>query len=471
MVVGSTSRKVGTVVIGAGPGGYVAAIRAAELGQSVTIIERDFIGGVCLNVGCIPSKALINAGHAFHAAQHHTADAMGITVSGDATIDWEKLQDWKQNKVVNTLTGGVEMLLKKHKVEILRGEAMFTDNGSLNVIEGDDSQLLEFDNAIIATGSRPIEIPGFKYSRRVVNSTGALSLPTLPKRMVVIGGGVIGSELAGAYANLGVEITILEGLDHILNGFDNEMIKVVTDEFKRKGVKIITSARAIEAKESDESVTVVYEASGQQHDIQADFVLVSVGRRPNTESLGLNNTDVKLSDRGLIEVDDNLQTNVPSIYAIGDVVAGPMLAHKASFEAKVAAAAISGDQSGMMQVAIPAVAYTDPELATMGETPETAQAKKLDVVVSKFPFAANGRAITMNATNGFIRMITDKATGVVLGAQIAGIGASDLISEFALAIENGLTAEDISMTIHPHPTLGEAIMDASELADGLPIHI
>ena len=470
MVVGSQAKNVETVVIGSGPGGYVAAIRAAELGQKVTIIERDFIGGVCLNVGCIPSKALINAGHNYYSQIHSTNSIMGVHSNG-ATLNWEETQKWKNEKVVNTLTGGIAMLLKKHKVEILRGEARFNDNQVINVISEDESHLLEFEKCIIATGSRPIEIPGFAFKNRVVNSTGALSLPEVPKHLVVIGGGVIGSELAGAYANLGSKVTIIEGVPHILNGFDKEMYSFVVDDFKEKGVEIVTNAKAKEAIQDDGSVKVIYEVDGVEQEIEADYCLVSVGRRPNTDELGLNTTDVKMTDRGQIVVDDHQQTSVSHIYAIGDVVEGPMLAHKASYEAKIAAGNVAGQDIKNCAISIPAVAYCDPELATMGETVESANEKNLDFMISKFPFAANGRAITMNATKGFIRMLSDKKTGVVIGAQIAGPGASDLISEFALAIENGLTTEDISMTVHPHPTLGEAIMDTSELADGMPIHI
>ena len=470
MVVGSQAKSVETVVIGSGPGGYVAAIRAAELGQKVTIIERDFIGGVCLNVGCIPSKALINAGHNYYSQIHSTNSIMGVHSNG-ATLNWEETQKWKNEKVVNTLTGGIAMLLKKHKVEILRGEARFNDNQVINVISEDESHLLEFEKCIIATGSRPIEIPGFAFKNRVVNSTGALSLPEVPKHLVVIGGGVIGSELAGAYANLGSKVTIIEGLPHILNGFDKEMYSFVVDDFKEKGVEIVTNAKAKEAIQDDGSVKVIYEVDGVEQEIEADYCLVSVGRRPNTDELGLNTTDVKMTDRGQIVVDDHQQTSVSHIYAICDVVECPMLAHKASYEAKIAAGNVAGQDIKNCAISIPAVAYCDPELATMGETVESANEKNLDFMISKFPFAANGRAITMNATKGFIRMLSDKKTGVVIGAQIAGPGASDLISEFALAIENGLTTEDISMTVHPHPTLGEAIMDTSELADGMPIHI
>ncbi|GAK31236.1 dihydrolipoamide dehydrogenase [Weissella oryzae SG25] len=469
MVVGAQAREIDTVVIGSGPGGYVAAIRAAELGQKVTIIEKDNIGGVCLNIGCIPSKALIHVGHEYKSTQ--VANPYGLEIP-TATLDWQKTQDWKQNKVVNQLTGGVEMLLKKHKVEIIHGEASFNDNETLNVLEGEGHELLQFNNAIIATGSRPVEIPAFKFGGRIVDSTGALSLPEIPKHLIVIGGGVIGSELGGAYQNLGAKVTIIEGLPQTLNGFDKELIQPVIADFKKRGGEIFTGAMAKSASQTADEVTLTFEVDGAEQTVTGDYLLVSVGRRPNTDSLGLNNTDIKLSEHNLIEVDAAKRTSVPHIYAIGDVVAGPALAHKASFEAKVAAAAIAGADNAIdMHYALPAVAYTNIEVATVGETPESAKEKGLAVGIAKFPFAANGRALSMDAGVGFVRMITDKATKAVLGSQIVGPGASDLISELALAIENGLTSEDISLTIHPHPTLGEAIMDTAELADGLPIHV
>lgn len=468
MVVGTQAINVDTLIIGSGPGGYVAAIRAAELGQKVVIVERDYIGGVCLNVGCIPSKALIQAGHLYSTLQH--GNSFGVSVS-ESKIDFTKTQEWKQNQVVNKLTGGVELLLKKHKVEIVRGEAYFNDNETVNVINGDDSHVYRFKRALIATGSRPVEIPHFKFSGRVIDSTGALNLKDVPEHLIIIGGGVIGAELAGAYMNLGSKITIIEGLDHILNGFDGELIQPVLNNFKKNGVEIVTEATAVEANQTDKDVTVTYEADGTTKTVTGDYCLVSVGRRPNTDQLGLNNTNIKLSKRGLIEVNDSMQTSVKHIYAIGDVVAGPALAHKASFEAKVAAAAMGGKDAHDTHYVLPAVAYTNIELATVGETPQSIAEKKLDAKSSKFPFAASGRAMTMDQTEGFIRLITDNPTGGIIGAQIVGPEASNLISELTLAIENGLTIKDIELTIHPHPTLGEEIMDAAELAAGLPIHV
>ena len=468
MVVGAEATDVGTVVIGSGPGGYVAAIRAAELGQAVTIIERDNIGGVCLNVGCIPSKALIKVGHQMRELQQ--GNLFGMTVAG--ALDWSAVQAWKQRQVVDQLTSGVAMLLKKHKVQIIKGEATFTDNETLNVMQEDGHELLRFENAIIATGSRPVEIPSLKFGGRIIDSTGLLSLPEVPKRLIVVGGGVIGSELGGAFANLGAQVTIIEGLDHTLNGFDAEMTKPVLADFTKQGGEIITSALAKGAVQTADDVTLTYEVDGTEHTVTGDYLLVSVGRRANTDTLGLNNTDIKVDERGLITVDDQMKTSVPHIYAIGDVVAGPALAHKASFEGKIAAAAISGaEHAHDLHYSLPSVAYTQYELATAGETPDSIKEKGLNAKISKFPFAANGRALSMDVTVGFVRLITDNDTHAILGAQIVGPSASDLISELSLAIENGLTSEDISLTIHPHPTLSEAIMDAAEVADGLGIHI
>jgi dihydrolipoamide dehydrogenase len=468
MVVGDLALELETVVIGSGPGGYVAAIRAAQMGQKVAIIEREFIGGVCLNVGCIPSKALINAGHRYQEAKNSAA--FGI-ITKDVEVDFTKTQKWKDEQVVNTLTKGVEMLLKKNKVEIIRGEAFFNDTHQLRVVNGDDAQSYTFKNAIIATGSRPIEIPGFKFGGRILDSTGALNLPAIPKKLVVIGGGYIGSELAGVYANLGAEVVILEGMASILSAFDADMIKLVEHNFKQKNVNIITNAMAKNAVETDKGVTVTYEANGKEETIDADYVLVTVGRRPNTNDLGLEPAGVKTSDRGLIEVDNQGRTSQKHIFAIGDIVPGPPLAHKASYEAKIAAEAISGQNVEIDYVAIPAVCFTDPELATVGLTEKEAKDRGLTVKVYKFPFGANGRALSLNQTEGFVRLVTDKDTGLVLGGQVAGVGASDLIGEIALAVEARMMIEDLSLTIHAHPTLSETIMDASEVSLGLPIHI
>ena len=468
MVVGDFAIELDTVVIGAGPGGYVAAIRAAQLGQKVTVIEKEKLGGVCLNVGCIPSKALIAAGHRYQEALH--SDIFGVSAE-KVTLDFSKTQQWKDNEVVNKLTTGIGMLLKKNKVEIVYDEAFLMDANTLRVVTDESAQTYTFKNMILATGSRPIEIKGFKFGKRVIDSTGALNLPEVPKKFVVIGGGVIGSELGGAYANLGSEVTILEGSPSILPTFDKDMVKLVEASFAKKGVTVITKAMAKEARDNGDSVTITYEVDGKEHSIEADYVMVSVGRRPNTDDeLGLSAAGVATTDRGLVEIDNQCRTSQPHIYAIGDITAGPALAHKASYEAKIAAEAIAGKPVAIDYRAIPAVSFTDPELATVGLTEKEAKEQGLSVKAVKFPLAGNGRALSLNATEGFVRLVTTKDDHVIVGAQVAGISASDIIAELGLAIEAGMNAEDIALTIHSHPSLSETVMDAAEMALGLPIH-
>ncbi|MFL2099383.1 dihydrolipoyl dehydrogenase [Desemzia sp. FAM 23991] len=468
MVVGDFAVELDTVVVGSGPGGYVAAIRAAQLGQKVAIVEREYIGGVCLNVGCIPSKALISAGHRYQEALD--SSVFGVSTE-NVTLDFTKTQEWKDNKVVNTLTSGIEMLLKKNKVEILRGEAYFNNDHTMRVMTEMSAQTYTFKNAIIATGSRPIEIKGFKFGGRVIDSTGGLNLKEVPKKLVVVGGGYIGSELAGAYANLGAEVIILEGAGSILGGFEKDVVKLVEKNFKSKGVTVVTKAMAKEAVETDNGVTVKYEANGKEESVEADYVMVTVGRRPNTDDLGLEAVGINMTDRGLIEVDAQGRTNVDHIYAIGDIVPGAALAHKASYEAKVAAEAISGKKVAVDYRAMPAVAFTDPEIAIVGLNEKEAKEKGLDVKSVKFPLAGNGRALSLDATEGFVRLVVTKEDNVIVGAQVAGVSASDLIAELGLAVESGMNAEDISLTIHAHPSLGEAVMDAAEAALGMPIHM
>lgn len=467
MVVGDFAIDLDTVVIGSGPGGYVAAIRAAEMGQKVTVIESTFIGGVCLNVGCIPSKALINAGHRYQDALE--ASTFGINAKG-ADLDFTKTQEWKQNKVVHTLTSGVSMLFKKHKIDTIMGTAFLKDDHSLRVMQKDSAQTYTFKNLIIATGSRPIEIKGFKFGKRILDSTGGLDLPEVPKEFVVIGGGYIGSELASAYANLGAHVTILEGTSSILPNFEKDMVQLVLNSFKKRGVTVITNAMAKEAEDTGNGVKVTYTADGKEQTIAADYVMVTVGRRPNTDDLGLDIVGVETTDRGLIKVDAQGRTNKPNIYAIGDIVPGAALAHKASYEGKVAAEAISGKASAVDYKAMPAVCFTDPELATTGMTVAEAKDKGIKAKASKFPFAANGRALSLAQTEGFVRLVTNE-NGTVIGGQVAGAGASDLISELTVAVEGGLNVEDLALTIHPHPTLSEVIMDDAEVALGLPINI
>ncbi|MGO4887952.1 dihydrolipoyl dehydrogenase [Anaerobacillus sp. MEB173] len=467
MVVGDFAIEVDTLVIGSGPGGYVAAIRAAQLGQKVTVVEKESLGGVCLNVGCIPSKALISAGHRYHNAKH--SDDMGITAE-NVSVDFSKVQAWKSS-VTKKLTGGVEGLLKGNKVDIVKGEAYFVDANTVRIMDENSAQTYTFNNCIVATGSRPIELPAFKWSDRVISSTGALALNEIPKKLVVIGGGYIGIELGTAYANLGSEVVILEGSKQILPGFEKQMSTLVSRRLKKNGVSIHTEALAQGVEEAADGVKVTAEIKGNTETFDADYVLVTVGRKPNTDELGLEQVGIEMSDRGLVKVDKQGRTSINNIFAIGDIVEGPALAHKASYEGKVAAEAISGEKSEIDYLAIPAVVFSDPELASVGYNEAEAKEAGYDVIASKFPFGANGRALSLNDADGFMKLITRKEDGLVLGAQIAGPSASDMIAEIGLAIEAGMTAEDIALTIHAHPSLGEITMEAAEVAIGMPIHI
>ncbi|GEL08172.1 dihydrolipoyl dehydrogenase [Salisediminibacterium halotolerans] len=467
MVVGDFPIEVDTLVIGSGPGGYVAAIRAAQKGQKVTVVEKDNLGGVCLNVGCVPSKALIEAGHRYHNAGN--SDDMGISVE-KVNLDFSKVQEWKES-VVQKLTGGVQGLLKGNGVEVVRGEAFFVDDTTLRVMDEKSSQTYKFENCIVATGSQPVELPKFKFSDKVVSSTGALQLKEVPEKMVVIGGGYIGVELGAAYANLGSEVTILEGLKNILPGFEKQMSQLVVKRLKNNGVTIKTEAFAQEMEETENGVKIKAEINGEIEEFESDVLLVTVGRKPNTDELGLEQAGVEVGDNGLVQIDKQCRTSVKNIYAIGDIVEGPALAHKASYEAKVAAEAIAGEPSEIDYTAIPEVVFSGPELAQVGLTEQQAKDEGYEVEASKFPFAANGRALSLNEEEGFMKMVTRKEDGLVLGVQIAGHNASDMISEACVAIEAGMTAEDIALTIHAHPSLGEITMETAELATGLPIHV
>ncbi|MEJ8778554.1 dihydrolipoyl dehydrogenase [Pseudogracilibacillus sp. ICA-222130] len=466
MVVGDFPIEVDTLVVGAGPGGYVAAIRAAQLGQKVTIVDKGALGGTCLNVGCIPSKALIQAGHLTDAARGN--EELGITTE-NVKVDFGKVQEWKGN-VVKRLTSGVEALLKGNKVDVVKGEVYFVDNNHVKVMDETQSQTYTFKNCIIATGSTPIEIPSFKFSDRVLDSTGGLSLEEVPEKLVVIGGGYIGTELGSAYANFGTEVTIIEGEKEILATFEKQMSNIVTKRLKKKGVNIVTSAMAKGVEETKDGVKVTYEANGKEETVEADYVLVTVGRRPNTSDIGLEQVGIEVDERGLVKIDKQCRTNIDNIYAIGDIVAGLPLAHKASYEGKVAAEAISGKKSEIDYIGMPAVVFSDPEMASVGYTEKEAKDAGIKVKVGKFPFAANGRALSLNDTDGFLKLITREEDGLVIGGQVVGPNASDMISEIGLAIEAGMTAEDVALTVHAHPTLGEITMEAAEVALGTPIH-
>lgn len=466
MVVGEFTTDIDVLVIGAGPGGYVAAIRAAQLGKKVTIVDRAEIGGVCLNRGCIPSKALISAAHHYESLQH--GETLGITAEG-VKVDYAKVQAWKDG-IVKKLTGGVGALLKGNKVDILSGEVIFMSPDEVRVVTGYDSARYRFNHCIIATGSRPIELKPFPLGGRILSSTEALSLQEVPKSLIVIGGGYIGIELGQTLSKLGAKLTILEGSDHILPGFEKEFSGLVAKKLQKAGATIVTGALAKSSSQTDTEVAVTYTVNGEEKQATAEYVLVTVGRRPNTDELGLEQIEVKMTERGYIEVDSQGQTNVPNIYAIGDIVAGPALAHKASYEGKVAAEAIAGHPSQVDYKALPAVVFSDPEIAGVGLSETEAKKEGYETATGKFPYAANGRALSLGSAEGFVKIVADKKSGLVLGAQIAGPEASNLIAELGLAIEMGATLEDIALTIHAHPTLGEMVMEAAEGALGQAIH-
>ncbi len=461
----ATTMSTEVLVIGAGPGGYVAAIRAAQLGKKVLCVEKEKLGGVCLNVGCIPSKALIHAAKEWRTL-HTEAAEIGIEVQG-ARLDFKKTQEWKRG-VTTGLTNGIGQLFKANKVDSLFGTATFTGPNAVSVKTASGDVSVTFQHCIVATGSRPIQIPGFAFDgQKVVDSTGALDFETVPRELVVIGGGFIGLEIGAAYAALGSKVTVVEMMDQILPGQDAEIVRIVERRLKKDDVAVFTKAKAKAFGGSH----VTIEVDGKEQAIAADKVLVAVGRRPNTDSLALDKAGVKVGEKGLIPINDKAQTNVPHIYAIGDITAGPALAHKASREGLVAAAHLAGDKGAALDYkALPWAVFVEPEIATVGLTEEQAKAKGFDPVVAKFPYAALGRAKSTNATEGFVKIVADKKTDLLLGVHVVGAEASNIIAEAALAIEMGATAKDLALTIHTHPTFPEAIMEAAEGVHGKMIH-
>jgi len=457
------------LVIGAGPGGYPAAIRCGQLGLKTLIVEKSMWGGTCLNVGCIPSKALISAGKTV--AQARKAEAMGITVSGIA-IDMAKLQDWK-GSVVTKMTGGVRTLCKANGATLVTGTGAFSGSHTATITPDEgDAYEVTFKHAIIATGSVPIEIPPFPFDEvDILSSTGALALDHIPEHIVVIGGGYIGLEMGQMLDKLGVGVTVVEMADQVLPGFDKEIVRVVATKMRKAGIKTVLNARAEGFKKEGDRLSVTVTADGKTEQIACDKVLVTVGRKPYTDGLNLAAAGVQAGPRGFIEVDEKLRTNVPHIHAVGDVTGNPMLAHRATKQGEVAAEVVAGKDVACDYKTVPAVVFTDPEIATAGLSEAEAQEAGFDTKVGKFPWAANGRALTQLSTDGFIKVIADAADNQVLGVSIVGPHASDLISEAALAIEMDAFAEDIGLTIHPHPTLGEAMMEAANKVLGHAIHV
>lgn len=468
--VTASNLKTEVVVIGSGPGGYVAAIRLGQLGKKVVLVEKYKLGGVCVNVGCIPSKALITASKLVKNARN--ASKMGI--DAEINVDLQRLQNWKQS-VVDRLVGGILQLCKLNRVQIIQGEGKFLSKNEL-LLQGSTSGILkiEFDYAIIATGSSPIELPSIKMDgKRVFTSTEALALNEIPKKMLIVGGGVVGLEIGMAYANLfGTELTVVELLDQLLPGVDRELVALVSRSLQRLNAKVHLKSKVKTTQVSSDAVEVVFEnAEGQEIKVSVDYVLVTVGRRANSGNLGLEKIGVSLNQKGFIEVDKKLRTTTENIFAIGDVVGGPLLAHKASREGIVAAEVISGIDTTFTPSSIPSAIFTDPEIAIVGLSSADALERNIRTVSGKFPFLANGKSLASSESEGFAKIIADEQTKKILGVEIVGNESSDLISEAALAIELGATLDDIASTIHPHPTLPESIMEAAENALGKAIHI
>ena len=456
------------LVIGSGPGGYVAAIRLGQLGIQAVCVEKDQSGGVCLNVGCIPSKALITAAKHYEHAKE-SGKHMGI-VAADVKIDFTRTQAWK-GEIVQKLTGGVKLLIKGAGGRFVQGTATFVGPKTVEVKGPDGEVRIEADHVVLATGSRPIEIPGFKIDqKRVCDSTGALALTEVPKRIVVIGGGYIGLELGGAYAKLGSKVTVVEGTNQLLPGNDPELVNVVARKLKKAGVEVHLEAKALGVEEGKGAAVVKIQTKDGEKSLETDVVFVTVGRKPNSDGLGLDKIGVKL-DKGFVVVDKQQRTNVPGVYAIGDVAGQPMLAHKASKEADVVAEVIAGHKAEMDAVAIPAVIFVDPEIASVGLQEHDAQKAGRKIKVGKYTFGAHGRSLAMAETDGFVKIIADADTDEVLGFGIVGAEASNLISECVLALEMGAFLPDLALTVHPHPTLGEAIMEAAKAALGESPHV
>ena len=465
------TRTFDAVVIGAGPGGYVAAIRLAQLGKKVALVEKESLGGVCLNWGCIPSKALI-------AAANLVEDIRGASERGiladSPRVDLAKLREFK-NGVVKKLVGGVGQLEKGNGVEVIKGTARFVSPTAIEVTGAEaapaEKLRLEAPAFILATGARSIEIPGFSFDgKEVWSAREAVDLPELPKRLVVVGGGVIGLELGTVYAKLGSEVTFLEALPTILSGIDAEAVRLVQKGLRQRKATVHVNAMARGFEKKGKELVVRFEVGGAVQTVACDRILVAVGMKPVIDGLGLEAAGVKVGPKGFVEVDAQYRTSAPSVFAIGDLSGPPLLAHKASKDGEIAAEAIAGKKSARDWVAMPAAIFSDPEVAAVGLSEEQARAAGHEPMIGKFAFAALGRAIAMDQTEGFVKVVGDKKTGLLLGVTICGPEASDLIAEAALALEMGAYVEDVALTVHAHPTLPEAFMEACKAALGEAIH-
>ena len=456
------------VVLGGGPGGYAAAFLGADLGLKTAIVDvEENPGGVCLYRGCIPSKALLHIAKVLHEAD--AARAMGIDF-GKPRIDVDAVRAWKEG-VVRKLTGGVGQVAKFRKVTFVRGFGTFVDAHTLSVsMEAGGEQIIHFDHCIVATGSRPAALPMFRDVSRVLDSTTALDVREIPKSLLVVGGGYIGLELGSVYAALGSRVSVVEMMPGLLPGADRDLVAVLEKRISKSFERVMVDTKVVKADEKNDGIHVTFDGAVKET-VAYDNVLVSVGRKPNTSGFGLENTKARVNDRGFIEVDAQRRTDEPSIFAIGDVTGDPMLAHKASHEGRTAAEVIAGHKVVFEPNAIPAVIFTDPEIAWCGLTETQAKEKGIDVAVAKFPWGASGRAMSIERTDGLTKLIVDPKTERVLGVGIVGAGAGDMISEGALAIEMAATASDVKLTIHPHPTLSETIMEAAEVFYGQSTHV
>jgi len=463
--VSNADKHCEVLVLGAGPGGYTAAFRAADLGKKVILVERyDSLGGVCLNVGCIPSKALLHTAQVINEAEHMSANGIEF---GKPKIDLAGVNGFK-SRVVTKLTGGLKQLAKQRKVEVVYGVGEFVNDHQIKVSKDGVDTSVSFDNCIIAAGSQATEIPVFPNDDdRLMDSTDALELSDIPKKLLIIGGGIIGLEMATVYDALGSEVTVVEFMDSLIPGCDKDLVRPLMKRIKAKYKDILLSTKVTEIKAQKNGLKVSFEGKKAPDAAQLfDKVLVAVGRRPNGLKIGAENAGITVQESGFIQVDSQMRTNVPHIFAIGDIVGQPMLAHKATHEAKVAAEVISGMKSYFEPMAIPSVAYTDPEVAWMGLTETEAKEQGVEYVKGAFPWAASGRALGLDRDDGMTKVLFDKQSKRILGAGIVGVNAGELLAEAVLALEMGADAEDIGLTIHAHPTLSETFNFAAEMAEG-----
>jgi dihydrolipoamide dehydrogenase len=461
--INNADHEFDLVVVGSGPGGYTAAFRAADLGLNTALVEQfPVLGGVCLNVGCIPSKALLHAARVITEAEE--MQEFGVSF-GQPTIDLNRLRQWKQ-QIVGQLTGGLSGLAKQRKVTVLRGEGRFQSPNQLIVNDNDGATTVQFKQAIIATGSRPTQLPGLPDDDRIIDSTGALALADIPERLLVIGGGIIGLEMATVYAALGTDVTVVEMLDQLMTGADPDLVRPLQRCLKTQVSDIYLSTRVQSIEATDDALVVSFDGAEAPAKDRFDRVLVAIGRQPNGTHVDADRAGVTIDERGFIAVDRQQRTNVPHIFAIGDVVGQPMLAHKATHEGKVAAEVAAGEASAFDSTLIPSVAYTDPEVAWVGLTEHEAKAQSINYEKSAFPWAASGRALGMGRSEGMTKLLFDPDSHRILGAGIVGPNAGELISEVTLAMEMGCEAGDIGLTIHPHPTLSETVALAAEAFEG-----